>query len=63
MVSKSENIFESRQRQFVLGRRATKTIRDRNGEEIVIEGQIIDEDIVEKIAIAGKLVELTMNIK
>lgn len=62
-VSKSENIFESRQKQFVLGRRAKKTIKDKEGEKIVIEGQIIDEDVVEKVTKAGKLVELTMNIE
>ncbi|NMA96138.1 MAG: hypothetical protein GX974_08880 [Clostridiales bacterium] len=60
---KSENIFEHRQRQFVLGRKATKDIKDGEGHIIVSEGQIIDENIVEKISIEGKLVELTMNIK
>lgn len=61
--SEPVNIFESRQRQFVLGRRATKTIKDKEGQAIVLEGQIIDEYIVEKVSTAGKLVELTMNIE
>ncbi len=57
------NIFEEKQRQFLLGKRATKDIRDKTGIEIVSAGQIIDEGIIEKVDAAGKLVELTMNIE
>ena len=48
---------------FLLGKRATKDIRDKTGIEIVSAGQIIDEGIIEKVDAAGKLVELTMNIE
>lgn len=59
----SANIFVERQKRFLLGKRVTETIMGKDGEEIAKEGQIIDQDIIEKITEEGKLIELTMKSK
>lgn len=61
--SDAASLFEQRQRQYLIGRTATKTIMDNDGSVIVAEGARIDEDIVELAKLTGKLVELVMNNK
>lgn len=57
----SGNVFIERQKKFLIGRRATKSILDENNDVLVKEGSILDEDMIERVFRAGKLVELTMN--
>lgn len=60
--SDAARLFEERQRQFLLGKRATKTIESDSGEVIVAEGEVITEEIIERAKKEGKIMELTMNI-
>lgn len=55
------NLFEQKQRQYLKGRIATKTITDNDGEVIISEGSVISEEIIEATKANGKLIELVMN--
>lgn len=54
-------LFEEKQRQFLIGRKLTKTIETASGEVIAEDGEIITEAIIEKAKNTGKYMELTMN--
>jgi hypothetical protein len=54
-------LFEQRQRQYLNGRYATKTITDNFGNVIVSEGMQINDRIIDEAKAQGKLVELVMN--
>ncbi len=57
------SLFEQRQRQYLMGRKATKTITDPNGNVIVSEGMTINGEIIDDAKLSGKLIELVMNNK
>ncbi|MCX7711351.1 MAG: PRC-barrel domain-containing protein [Clostridia bacterium] len=57
------NLFEQRQRQYLNGRRSTKTITDNSGNIIVNEGMVITDEIIDQAKSSGKLIELVMNNK
>lgn len=59
----AQSLFEQRQKQYLNGRRATKTIVDASGKVIIKDGDMISEDIIEKAKSNGKLIELVMNNK
>lgn len=61
--SSAANLFEQRQRQYLNGRKATKTITDNFGNVIVNEGSVISDDIIDEAKEKGKLIELVMNNK
>ncbi|MDK2902859.1 MAG: hypothetical protein PWQ93_778 [Clostridiales bacterium] len=56
-----KNVFLERQKAFLIGRRVTKDINDLDGKIIISKDTMLDEEIIELAAKAGKLVELTMN--
>lgn len=64
-ASDSENnaaiLFEQRQKQYLKGRRATKTITDGSGDIIISEGMLIDDRAIDEAKLKGKLIELVMN--
>lgn len=55
-------IFESRQRQYLAGKKATKKITGTGGQVIVEQGAVITEEIIEKALAMDKYIELTMNV-
>lgn len=60
---KGSSLFEQKQRRFLLGKRVTKRIMSERGELLAAEGDIVTEELIDKIKAEGKLVELTMNIE
>ncbi len=54
-------LFEQRQRQYLKGRYATKTIVDNTGSVIISEGMQIDDAIIDEAKAKDKLIELVMN--
>lgn len=60
--SDAARLFEERQRQFLLGKRATKTIKFDSGGVIVAEGEDITEEIIKRAKKEGKIMELTLNL-
>ena len=54
---------EERQRRFLLGKKATRTIEIDNGIVIVAAGQEITEEILQKAKLANKFTELAMNVQ
>ena len=54
-------LFEQRQKQYLLGKKVTKSIYDAAGQVIVHEGDIITEQIIQTVKENGKLIELVMN--
>ncbi|HEX2944716.1 MAG TPA: PRC-barrel domain-containing protein [Clostridia bacterium] len=63
-VSEEDNasvLFEQRQRQYLKGRYATKTIVDNTGSVIISEGMQIDDAIIDEAKAKDKLIELVMN--
>ncbi len=54
-------LFEQRQRQYLKGRYATRTIVDNFGQVIISEGMQIDDAVINEAKAKDKLVELVMN--
>lgn len=54
-------LFEQRQRQYLRGRYATRTIVDSFGNVIIGEGMQIDDAVIDEAKAKDKLVELVMN--
>lgn len=54
-------LFEQKQRQYLKGRFATKTISDNLGNVIIDEGMQIDDTVIDEAKSKGKLIELVMN--
>jgi hypothetical protein len=61
--SDTADMFEDRQKQFLNGRIATKTVVDNDGTTIISQDEKITEDIIETAKAKGKLIELIMNNK
>ncbi|MCX7842896.1 MAG: PRC-barrel domain-containing protein [Clostridia bacterium] len=61
--SSAAGLFEQRQRQYLNGRKSSKTITDNNGDVIISEGMIITDEIIDRAKQSGKLIELVMNNK
>ena len=61
-ASNTSNLFEQRQIQFLLGKKASKKIVDSKGNVLIDKGQIVTEEVANKVKACGKLVELIMNI-
>ncbi|MCM8901437.1 PRC-barrel domain-containing protein [Caldicoprobacter algeriensis] len=60
---KGSSLFEQKQRRFLLGKRVTKRIISESGELLAVEGDIVTDELIDKVKAGGKLVELTMNIE
>ncbi len=61
--SEAARLFEERQRQYLLGRTVGKRLETENGEIIAEEGDLITEELLDKVKAAGKFTELSMNTK
>jgi len=59
--SSAAELFEERQRQYLRGRKSTKNITDNQGMIIVRVGEIITDQVIDRVKKCGKLVELVMN--
>lgn len=57
------SLFEQRQRQYLKGRHATKTITDASGNVLVEDGTVITDEIIDAVKASGKMIELVMNNK
>ena len=55
-------LFEEKQRQYMLGKHASRKILAENGLVIIEQGEVITEAVLEKAKQAGKFVELSMSI-
>ncbi len=60
--SAAAKLFEQRQREYLLGKVANKSITDSDGNTIVEKGEIITEEVIEKVSKAGKFRELVLNV-
>ena len=63
MEATAHPFFEQRQRQYLRGRYATKTIYDNAGNIIVSEGMQIDDKVIDEAKAKNKLIELVINNK
>lgn len=54
-------LFEQRQRQYLVGKKVTKTIYDTSGAVIVNAGEVITDKMIMDVKESGKLIELVMN--
>ena len=59
--SNAAYLFEQRQKEYLKGRKATKTIISGSGTVIIRQGEIITDEIIELSRQNGKLIELIMN--
>lgn len=62
-VDDSAKKFDDKHRKFLLGKKAARRIETDNGMLIVDQGDEITEDVLQKAKLAGKFVELSMNIQ
>ncbi len=58
---RTANVFEQKQREFLIGRKVTKVIKDKMGNIILNEGENITGEAVDRAKDAGKLIEIVMN--
>ncbi|MCR4435269.1 MAG: PRC-barrel domain-containing protein [Clostridiales bacterium] len=61
--SSASSLFEQKQRQYLVGRKVTKTITDSMGNVIIGEGEVISNEAIDAAKNSGKLIELVMNNK
>ncbi len=54
-------LFEQRQRQYLVGKNVTKAIYNNSGGIIINSGETITEQIIDEVKANGKLIELVMN--
>ncbi|MCX7772086.1 MAG: PRC-barrel domain-containing protein [Clostridia bacterium] len=54
-------LFETRQRQYLVGKKVTKTIYDTSGSILVNAGEVITDKMIQDVKANGKLIELVMN--
>jgi len=59
--SSAAHLFEQRQKEYLTGRRVTKTIISNSGEVIIRQGETITNEVIELSKQNGKLIELIMN--
>lgn len=57
------NLFKEKQKQFILGKKVEKSIKDADGNEIIAEGTIIDEAVIALADAHNKFVELSQSAK
>lgn len=55
--------FDDKHRKYLLGKKASRRIETDNGMVIVEQGGEITEEVLQKARLAGKFVELSMNIQ
>jgi uncharacterized protein YrrD len=55
------NLFEQKQKEFLLGRKVTKDIKDKEGNIILAQGEAITNELIDKAKQAGKFIEVVMN--
>ncbi len=56
-------VFGEKQRQYLIGKKVSKTIIDANGNIVASEGTIITEEIINRAVRVDKYVELTMQVE
>ena len=54
-------LFEQRQRQYLVGKKVTKAIYNSTGGVIINSGEVITEQSINEVKANGKLIELVMN--
>ena len=60
-IESETGLFEARQKQYLIGRTATKTILDNDGNVLIDAGSKISAATVEAAKTAGKMVQLVLN--
>jgi len=56
------NLFEQRQREYLLGRVVKNNIRDMDGNIIIKQDEVITKEIIDKVTLAGKFAELILDV-
>ena len=59
----ADKAMEERQRRFLLGKKATRTIKTDKGILIVESGADITEEVLQKAKLANKFIELSMSVQ
>jgi len=60
-IESETGLFETRQKQYLIGRTATKTILNNKGNVIIEAGEKITASVVDSAKVAGKMVQLVLN--
>ncbi len=55
-------LFRERQERFLLGKTAQRAVRDDEGLVLVDADQVVDQETLDKVKAAGKLLELTASV-
>jgi uncharacterized protein YrrD len=59
---KAVELFEQRQREYLLGRVSKTDIADASGRVIVLQGETITKEIIDQVIAADKMKDLMMNV-
>lgn len=57
----SAKLFEEKQRQFLIGRKAKRRVLDELGNLLLEEGQAITNEVLDRVNDKNKIIELTIN--
>ena len=62
-IQMADKATEERHRRFLLGKTVSRKITTDSGVVLVEEGAVVTEEVLQKVKIANKLIELSMNVK
>ena len=62
-VDDAAQLFEEKQRRYLLGKRVNRRITANDGSTLIEQGAEITEDILQRIREEDKMIELTMNLR
>ena len=61
--SAADRATEERHRRFLLGKTVTRKITTDSGVVLVNEGDTVTEEVLQKVKIANKFIDLSMNVQ
>lgn len=59
----ADKATEERHRRFLLGKTVTRKITTDSGVVLVHEGDTVTEEVLQKVKIANKFIDLSMNVQ
>lgn len=62
-IQMADKATEERHRRFLLGKTVTRRITTDSGVVLVNEGDTVTEEVLQKVKIANKFIDLSMNVQ
>ena len=62
-ADEASQLFEEKQRRYLLGKRVNRRITANDGSIIIDQGNEVTEEILQRVREEDKMIELTMNLR